>query len=163
MSYRTTSNQTGDLSEQIFYAEMIRKGWMVLTPSSRDAIYDFVVDMAEDGFVKVQVKTLQKNTINKVVDRSSSKVSNNGKERNSTDYAEHGIDWLVAVDVNKSKCYYYSLNLYSSISGKSINVKDLPSQEFPINENVISNRTGKKMTIPPLEGERSTLNSFLET
>ena len=154
MSYRTTSNQTGDLSEQIFYAEMIRKGWMVLTPSSRDAIYDFVVDMAEDGFVKVQVKTLQGNIINKIVDRSSASVSNNGKPRNSTDYAEHGIDWLVAVDVDKSKCYYYRLSCYSKISGKTINVTKHPSQDFPINEHVVSNKptqSGGLPTEPTLE------------
>ena len=140
MSYRTSSNQIGDLSEQIFYTEMIRKGWMVLTPSSRDAIYDFVVDMAEDGFVKVQVKTLRGNTISKFVDRSSSTVSTNGKVRNSTDYAAHGIDWLVAVDVEKSKCYYYSLGIYSNISGKTINVKKHPFQEFPDNPDVMSNK-----------------------
>tara|TARA_S200002703_G_scaffold34481_1_gene29888 strand:- start:27388 stop:27900 length:513 start_codon:yes stop_codon:yes gene_type:complete len=159
MSYRTTSNQTGDLSEQIFYTEMIRKGWMVLTPSSRDAIYDFVIDMAEDGFMKVQVKTLRGNTISKFIDRSSSTVSTNGKVRNSTDYAAHGIDWLVAVDVEKSECHYYSLSLYSSISGKTINVKNHPSQEFPVNGNVLSNKP--KSNTPKKVESANTLNGFI--
>lgn len=145
MSYRTTSNQTGDLSEQIFYTEMIRKGWMVLTPSSRDAIYDFVVDMGEKGFAKVQVKTLRGNLIYKKIDRSSASVSHGGKVRNSTDYAEHGIDWLVAVEpiVDGGKCYFYSLERYSQISGNAINITQHPSEEFPYNDKVESSR-GKK-------------------
>ena len=43
--YRDSSNVSGDLSEKMVETFLIRKGWIVLTPSSRDSVYDFVVDL----------------------------------------------------------------------------------------------------------------------
>ena len=81
MSYRDTSNQSGDLSEQAVKLELIRRGWIVLEPSSRDAVYDLVVDKG-GSFETIQVKTMNGNSIAKVVDRSGEVVSKNGKEEN---------------------------------------------------------------------------------
>ena len=82
MSYRDTSNQSGDLSEQIVKMELIRRGWVVLDPSSRDCVYDLVVDMG-DEFQTMQVKTMSSNSLSKMIDRSGEKVSEHGKTRNS--------------------------------------------------------------------------------
>ena len=91
--YRDTSNQSGDRSEITVYLDLIKKGWIVNTPSSRDAVYDLVVDMG-DHFETVQVKTMSGNSITKFIDRSGERDSHNGKTRNSLDYAAHGIHWL---------------------------------------------------------------------
>ena len=91
--YRDSSNQSGDMSEQIVRLDLIKKGYIILDPSSRDAIYDLVVDRGNGVFETVQAKTMSNNSITKIVDRSGEKVSANGKTRNSQDYA-HKMDFL---------------------------------------------------------------------
>ena len=49
-----------------------------MTPSSRDSVYDFVVDLGNKSFQTIQVKTMCGNSITKVVDRSGEIVSANG-------------------------------------------------------------------------------------
>ena len=132
MSYRDTSNQSGDLSEQAVKLELIRRGWIVLEPSSRDAVYDLVVDRGR-SFETIQVKTMSGNSITKIVDRSGEVVSKNGKMRESIDYAKHGIDWLVGYNREKNECYFYKLGTYSLIETKSISVNKHPPDEFPKN------------------------------
>jgi len=132
MSYRDASNQSGDLSAQAVKLELIRRGWIVLEPSSRDAVYDLVVDIG-GSFQTVQVKTVKNNSITKVVDRSGEVVSKNGKERKSIDYAEHGIDWLVGYDRKKNESHFYNLDTYSRIKTKSFSVNKYSPDEFPSN------------------------------
>ena len=130
--YRDTSNQSGDRSEITVYLDLIKKGWIVNVPSSRDAVYDMVVDRGTH-FETVQVKTMSGNSIAKVVDRSGERVSHNGKTRNSLDYAAHGIHWLAGV----SKCgdiHYYKLNTYKDIPSKSFSVRKWKQDGFPINQ-----------------------------
>ena len=131
--YRDSSNRSGDLSETMVYQDLIRRGWIVNTPSSRDAVYDLVVDLGPDGFQTVQVKTMNSNSITRIVDRSGERVSRNGKVRNSLDYAAHGIDWLAGVD-REGNIYYYKHENYSNIGPKSFSVKKWPANTFPINE-----------------------------
>jgi hypothetical protein len=133
MSYRDTSNQSGDLSEQAVKFELIRRGWMYLEPSSRDAVYDLVVDRG-GYFETIQVKTMKGNSIAKFIDRSSSVVSKNGKVRESIDYAKHGIDWLVGYDKAENKCYFYKLDNYSLIEANTFSVNKYPPDEFPKND-----------------------------
>ena len=132
MSYRDTSNQSGDLSEQAVKLELIRRGWIVLEPSSRDAVYDLVVDKG-GSFETIQVKTMNGNSIAKVVDRSGEVVSKNGKVRESIDYAKHGIDWLVGYSKENNKFYFYNLDTYSRIKTKSFSVNIHSPDEFPSN------------------------------
>ena len=140
MSYRDTSNQSGDLSEQAVKLELIRRGWIVLEPSSRDAVYDLVVDRGR-SFETIQVKTMSGNSITKIVDRSGEVVSKNGKMRESIDYAKHGIDWLVGYNREKNECYFYKLGTYSLIETKSFSVNKHPPDEFP--KNVVLKHTRK--------------------
>jgi len=139
--YRDSSNQSGDVSEITVYLDLISRGWIVNLPSSRDAVYDMVVDMGADGFQTVQVKTMSSNSITKIVDRSGERVSANGKVRNSLDYAEHGIDWLVGVSKD-GKPYYYKLDTYSNIPSKSFSVNKYTPDQFP--ENKVDNRHSSK-------------------
>ena len=131
--YRDRSNQSGDISEMTVYLDLIKRGWIVSLPSSRDAVYDMVVDMGEAGFQTVQVKTMSGVSIAKVIDRSGERVSANGKVRNSLDYAAHGIDWLAGV-TKDGRIYYYKLETYRDIDTKSFSVNKNPPDEFPINE-----------------------------
>ena len=130
MTYRDTSNQSGDISENTVKLELIRKGWIVLEPSSRDCVYDLVVDMGGD-FQTIQVKTMSGNSITKIVDRSGERVSHSGKTRNSLDYAEYGVDWLVGVN-REGECYFYKLKTYSQIPSKSFSVNKYPPDDFPL-------------------------------
>ena len=129
--YRDSSNQSGDRSEITVYLDLIKKGWIVNTPSSRDAVYDLVVDMG-DRFETVQVKTMCGNSITKIVDRSGERVSWNGKVRNSLDYAAHGIHWLAGVS-KEGEVYYYKLDTYSKIPSKSFSVRKWKADGFPSN------------------------------
>lgn len=104
----------------------------MLEPISRDAVYDLVADI-NGSFQTIQVKTMKGNSITKVVDRSSEVVSQNGKPRNSLDYAEHGVDWLVGYNKADGSCYFYKLENYSKIPTKSFSVKKNPPDDFPTN------------------------------
>ena len=129
--YRDSSNQSGDRSEITVYLDLIKKGWIVNTPSSRDSVYDMVVDVG-GKFETVQVKTMSGNSITRVIDRSGERVSVNGKVRNSLDYAEHGINWLVGVS-RDGDVYYYKLDTYKNIPSKSFSVKKWKQDGFPVN------------------------------
>lgn len=135
--YRDTSNRSGDLNQQIVATDLIKRGWIVLTPSSRDSVYDFVVDMGDKQFQTIQVKTMSGNSICKFVDRSGERVSHNGKVRNSLDYAEHKIDWIVGVN-KEGEIYYYNLQTYSKIESKRFSVNKYKSDIFPINDEIKS-------------------------
>ncbi len=129
MSYRDSSNQSGDRSEAAVIHDLIMKGFIVCTPQSRDSVYDLVVDMGEH-FETVQVKTMCGNSITRIVDRSGERVSRNGKTRNSLDYAAHGVHWLAGV--NKSgEVYYYKHETYSKIPSKSFSVNKWKQDGFP--------------------------------
>ena len=141
MTYRDTSNQSGDISERAVSLELVRRGWHVLEPISRDAVYDLVVDV-DGSFETIQVKTMSGNSITKFVDRSGEVVSHNGKPRNSIDYAEHGIDWLVGYRKEDNSCFFYKLENYSKIPTKSFSVNKHPPDDFPIRE--VPNRHAKK-------------------
>ena len=141
MTYRDTSNQSGDISERAVSLELVRRGWHVLEPISRDAVYDLVVDV-EGSFQTIQVKTMNGNSITKIVDRSGEVVSHNGKTRNSIDYADHGIDWLVGYRKEDGSCFFYKLENYSKIATKSFSVNKHPPDDFPIRK--VPNRHTKK-------------------
>ena len=128
--YRDSSNQSGDRSEITVYLDLIKKGWIVNVPSSRDAVYDLVVDRGTH-FETVQVKTMSGNSIARVVDRSGERVSRNGKTRNSLDYAEHGIHWLAGV--KGEEVFYYKLETYGVIPSKSFSVNKWKADGFPHN------------------------------
>jgi len=141
MTYRDTSNQSGDISERAVSLELVRRGWHVLEPISRDAVYDLVVDV-EGSFQTIQVKTMNGNSITKIVDRSGEVVSHNGKTRNSIDYADHGIDWLVGYRKEDGSCFFYKLENYSKIATKSFSVNKHPPDDFPTRS--VPNRHVKK-------------------
>jgi len=143
--YRTTSNRTGDLSQQLVITDLIKRGWIVLTPSSRDSVYDFVVDMGNKNFITIQVKTLSNNMLCKFVDRSRERVALNCKVRNSLDYAQHKIDWIAGVDPISNNIHYYHYDVYSAIPTKSFSVSAYECSNFPINEEIKSNYLGKKV------------------
>ena len=132
MSYRDTSDQSGNRSQILAMLEITERGWIVLQPVSRDSIYDLVVDHGEGIFATVQVKTMSGNSISKVIDRSGEVVSKTGKVRNSTDYAAHGIDWLVGVN-KEGECFFYRLDSYKHIPTKSFSVKKYEPDTFPVN------------------------------
>ena len=141
MAYRDTSNRSGDKNQTIVKLDLIDKGWIILEPSSRDSIYDLVVDRGNGRFERVQVKTMSGNSISKVIDRSGERVSHNGKTRNSIDYAQHGIEWLVGVN-REGKTYYYHISNYSKIPTKSFSVNKYKSDLFPKFD--VPNRHSKK-------------------
>lgn len=140
--YRDSSNVSGDLSEALVYADLIRRGWIVLAPSSRDSVYDFVVDFGNNNFQTIQVKTMKKNSIAKVIDRSGERVSANGKARNSLDYADYGVHWLVGVRKSDNEIFYYTLDKYSKIPTKSFSVNRHTPDDFPVND--VPSRHSKK-------------------
>ena len=129
--YRTSSNQRGDLSEQRVATFIMSRGMMVLEPKSRDATYDLVIENGKHKFETVQVKTMQGNSICKEVDRSNEVVCKDGKTRNSINYAEEGIDWLIGVHKETGECYCYKHETYSEIPTKSFSVLVYPPDEFP--------------------------------
>ncbi len=134
-TYRSTSEQSGLRSESIAKTFLIEKGYIPL-PAPRDCVFDFALCKGLDPetgkwcFETVQVKTLQGNKLTKIVDRSGDVVSRNGKERNSLDYSEYGVDWLLGVG-RDGQVHAYSLKVYRGIPTKSFSVRKYPSVEFP--------------------------------
>ena len=155
--YNYNTNQNSDYTEALVYTDIIERGWMALTPSSRDSYYDLVVDLG-DRFVRVQVKKLDRNkAMHRVVERGNQRVTKKGKVRNTIDYAELGVEWLVGVDVNTKEIYYYALEKYRTL-GKSFSVKANAPDEFPINHNVTMNNTGETYYIVEKEGVNKSNN-----
>ena len=137
MTYKTNTNRNADLAETLVYADLIRRGWIVLIPSSRDSTYDLVVEM-HGAFKRVQIKKMTAHKLPRLVERGNQKVTKNGKIRNSIDYAECGIEWLAGVDLETQEIYYYPLDIYAS-KPKTFSVKKHESATFPVNETVRKN------------------------
>ena len=138
MTYKTDTNRNADYAEAIVKADLLQKGWIVLTPSSRDSPYDFVVDLG-GRFERVQVKKLNRQgTIHRIVARGNQKVTENGKVRNSIDYAKRGIEWIVGVDIDSKKTHYYSIDTYAT-KPKSFSTNKHIQDGFPINETIKKN------------------------
>ena len=155
-SYNTAQNS--DYTEALVYADIIKKGWIPLLPASRDCYYDLAVDLG-DRFVIMQIKKLDlNNAIPRVVERNNQRVTKKGKVRNTIDYAELGVEWLVGVDVNTGEIYYYALEKYRTL-GKSFSVKANAPDEFPINHNVVKNNTGEAYYIVDKEGVNKSNNN----
>ena len=123
---------------------MIGRGWIINTPSSRDSEYDLLADLGNGVFEKIQVKKMRNHILPRGVWRKGDKVSKDGKNRNSIDYAERGIDWLVGVDVESKKIFYYHISSYSKKPKKfKVTSPKHPPYEFPINGMMRHNCTGK--------------------
>lgn len=155
--YSYNTNQNSDYTEALVYADIIKKGWMPMEPSSRDCYYDLAVDLG-DRFVRIQIKKLNLNKgMHRVVERNNQRVTKKGKVRNAIDYAKLGVEWLVGVDVNTGEIYYYSLEKYRTL-GKLFSVKAHAPDEFPINHNVTMNNTGETYYIVDKEGVNKSNN-----
>jgi len=142
MSYKTDTNKNADFAESLVATDIMKRGWIVLTPSSRDSEYDFVVDLGAGKFEKIQVKKLsgkRNNCLVRRLERGNQTVTENGKVRNSIDYAERGIDWLAGVNIHTSAIYYYQLGTYSKIKAKRFSIDKYQSDEFPINKQIKRN------------------------
>ena len=133
-----------DLAEYLVICDLISKGWVVCTPSSRDTPYDFIVDI-HGKFVKIQVKKMGGSkglSLTRRLERGNQKVTENGKIRNTIDYAERGIEWLVGVNTDTKEVFYYSIENYSKIPAKVFSVSKWRPDEFPVNTSVRRNTEG---------------------
>ena len=150
MSYKTDTNMNADIAEDIVSLEIKRKGWYVLTPSSRDSPYDLVIDR-NGTFETVQVKKMKNFTLPRMVGRSNQRTTVNGKVRNTVDYAERRISWLVGVDIDSGQTFWYPLEVYKDkpksfkVTARRGGVLMHPSFQLPSNKNVRSNSTGKRV------------------
>jgi len=141
--YKCRSNQSGDLAESIVIADIIKRGYVPLLPTSRDHIYDILVErnypkFGAPIFETIQVKCLRRGSGR--YDRSRwvytstrpqanfERVSINGKPRNSTSYADYCIAWIAGVDASSEKIYYYPLEVYRQ--HERINVKKIAPTDF---------------------------------
>jgi len=143
MTYKTDTNMNADIAEDLVSLEIKRKGWFVLTPSSRDSPYDLVIDR-NGAFETVQVKKMKNFKLPRGVWRGNQRTTVNGKVRNAIDYAERGISWLVGVDIDSGQTFWYPLDVYKT-KPKTFSVKAHPSVALPFNGDVRSNSTGKKV------------------
>lgn len=141
MTYIIKSNHTGDYTENIVKLDLIRRGWVVLEPSSRDMPYDLVVETGSRDFKTIQVKSISGNsfsTTNRGSAKAREQVSINGKLRHSYSYADENIDWMVGVKTETMKLYYYPIDVYSGYG--DINVTKVVPIDFPVNSGMISKR-----------------------
>ncbi len=130
--YRHISNQSGDKSETLVIAFLQERGWIPSVPQSRDAVYDLIVDLGNKNFQTIQVKTMKRNGIPKRRKRDFENVSKNGKTRNTINYADHKIDWIIGVHKDGS-IYPYKLENYKNISPDVFSVRKYKCDEFPVN------------------------------
>ena len=139
--FKFNSEQTSNVAEKLVALDLMKRGWITMEPVSRDCVYDLVVDRGIQNdrrvFETIQVKKISGNsfyTTSRHPGNSKNEfVSKNGKARNSYAYKDELIDWMVGVDLENEKIYYYSFRKYSRL-GNTINVKRDSSQEFPIHK-----------------------------
>jgi hypothetical protein len=136
--YEHQSNQTADISHNTVVNDLIKKGWVVCFPSSRDTCYDLVVEKTTKNggrvFKTLQIKTLSAAKSFKTNSRGSAagneKVSINGGVRKDYNYADVKIDWMVGVDPVTHEIYYYPLRIYKNHT--TINVKKVKDVPFDV-------------------------------
>jgi len=133
--YKCSSNQSGDLAESIVIADIIKRGYVPLLPTSRDHIYDILVErnypkFGAPIFETIQVKCLRGAWVHTSTRPQGNfeRVSVNGKPRNSTSYADYCIAWIAGVDTSSEKIYYYPLEVYRQ--HERINVKKIAPTDF---------------------------------
>ena len=140
--YLFKSNQTADESEKAVELDLIRRGWIVQTPVSRDTAYDLIVETGHRIFQTVQVKSVAKGGTFYTTNRGSAKgkeyVSENGKARHCYSYVDEKIDWMVAYEKETGKIYYYPIDIYSQYD--RINIKKITPSDFPYNPNILTKR-----------------------
>jgi len=140
--YLFKSNQTADESEKAVELDLIRRGWIVQDPSSRDTTYDMVVETGFREFQTIQVKSVTMGGTFYTTNRGSAKgkefVSENGKPRHCYSYVDEKIDWMVAYEKETGRIYYYPLSIYSQHD--RINIKKVEPKEFPFNDNILTKR-----------------------
>ena len=133
--YRYSSNQSGDLAESIVSADIIKRGYVPLLPTSHGHIYDILVERNHPKFGPPTFETIQVKCVRGGCVHTSTRpqgnferVSVNGKPRNSTFYADYCIAWIAGVDTSSEKIYYYPLEVYRQY--ERINVKKIEPTDF---------------------------------
>ena len=133
--YRYNSNQTADLAEYRVIADIVKRGYVPLLPTSRDHIYDILVERNHPKFGPPTFETIQVKCLHGAWVHTSTRpqgnlerVSIGGKFRNSTSYADYCIAWIAAVDASSEKIYYYPLEVYRQ--HERINVKKIAPTDF---------------------------------
>lgn len=150
MTYQIKSNNTADISQNAVALDLIKKGWIVMFPSSRDSSYDLVIEkITSNGnrvFKTLQVKTLNNNsfsTTNRGSAKGNERTTINGNIRNCFSYADEKIDWMVGVDPDTYDIYYYPLSVYRNYD--IVNVTKVKSVEFDINKTMVNKRKRKQV------------------
>lgn len=162
MSYRCLSNQTADRSHTYVKLDIIERGYVPLTPESRDHIYDLLVERSHERFFApvfetIQIKTARDGVFSTQTRSGSDQppVSTGGKPRNSTAYADYRIDWIAVFDPATHHIYYYHYDVYRHHD--KINIKKIaPDREF-------GRRTVRSNAIPELRHSVSDTTSSLFT
>ena len=147
--FRWQSEQTCEVSETAVMLDILRKGW-ICQKWSRDSPIDLLVDMGENNFSSVQVKSFTGHTIPTITRNEP-----DGK-RNTSLYKDFAIDWIVGYQTITEKIYYYHIDKYGPLDGKSINIRKMPPDNFPIwipplHSSSDRNKTLRVDTAGPLE------------
>ena len=107
---RAKSSRSKTMSETAVLLDLMRKGFDPHQPMDRDCIHDCVIEVAQDVWWKIQIKSCYNGTSVNLWTRGSGSTApvspgENTKPRNNTGYYNSGIH-LIAVVTNEGVCYY---------------------------------------------------------
>ena len=143
MMFRWQSEQTCEVSETAVKLDIELRGW-ICEKWSRDSYVDLVVDMGMCNFAAIQVKSFTGYTIPTITRHEP-----NG-ERNTSLYKDYNVHWIAGYHKDTRQIYYYSIEKYGLLDGKSIDIRKMPPDIFPERDVPCHTSSDRKKVIEPV-------------
>lgn len=109
------TKQKGAIGEHTVALDLLKRGFRVLKPINDDSPYDYLVDMCDGRFIKVQVKLRNSWFVPR------GRVWSDSRGRHTTDYTADEVDVIAMTDTSTMTVAYVPLDLVG------ISLKDSPS------------------------------------
>jgi hypothetical protein len=127
-----------DISHYSVKLDLLKRGWVVLEPTSHACPYDLAVDRGNNRFESVQVKTISRDGRIAVINCRDSGHESTARRGKPHHYADFAIDWLAGVDRIDGRILYYPLHVYKKYR-QQLDIVKAESISFPYNETLQDN------------------------
>ena len=129
MMFRWQSEQICEVSETAVKLDIELRGW-ICEKWSRDSYVDLVVDMGMCNYEAIQVKSFAGYHI-PTKNQPTQKPSG---DRTVSLYKDYNVHWIAGYHKDTRQIYYYHINRYGLLDGKSIDIRKMPPDIFPKRE-----------------------------
>jgi Holliday junction resolvase-like predicted endonuclease len=152
MNKKNVQQLKGTSSEDKVLAFLTDQGWNVFTSRHSKGMADLVVYHEDKGCTTYQVKTLTRQggkhvaPNGLVMEGKRPRVVLKLRDNKKRQYKENNIDWMVGVDPDTDKLYFYHYNVYKNYKNqltidtvRSVDHPEPPELVYFKNKNEITN------------------------